>query len=233
MDLHRQDGVYSREMACIHLVIFDMDGVLVKIKSSWDYLHMHFNVRDKASRYLRLYQEGKIDFLEWMRLDTELWINASGGRLHRSELVKILDRVPLDDEVDRVVKELRRMGKRIALVSSGIDLLARRVARVIGAEAWVANMLSFDKHGYLKPGGVPIVGVDKSRSVRRIIHELGVEAERTAYVGDSMWDSTAMQVVGYPILLGEGDEVVRRYAKYRIKRLGELLDLIEVLDRGC
>ena len=220
-------------MACIHLVIFDMDGVLVKIKSSWDYLHAHFNVRDRASRYLRLYQEGKIDFLEWMRLDTELWIKASGGRLHRSELVEILDRVPLDDDIDYVVRSLRRMGKRIALVSSGIDLLARRVARAIGAEAWAANMLSFDRHGYLIPGGIPIVGVDKSRSVKRIIYELGGMPERTAYVGDSMWDSTAMQVVGYPILVGEGDEVVRRYARYRIKRLRELPSLIDSLDRGC
>ena len=217
-------------MACVRLVVFDMDGVLVPIKSSWAYIHEALGVGEEARRYVRLFMEGKIDYLEWMRLDTELWIRAAGGRLHRSRLQEILDRVPLAPGVEDAVRRLRRMGVRIALVSGGVDLLARRVARLIGAEAWMANMLSFDKEGYLRPGGVPLVGVDKARAVRRVAYELGVGLGRTAYVGDSMWDASAMKVVGYPILVGEGDEMVRRVARYRIRGVGELPGLLEGLE---
>ncbi len=220
-------------MACIRLVVFDMDGVLVPIKSSWGYIHKHFGVEEEAQRYLRMFSEGKIDYLEWMRLDTELWVKAAGGRLHRSRLQEILERVPLVEGVEEVMLRLRRMGKRIALLTGGVDLLARRVARIIGADAWAANVLSFDKHGYLIPGGAPIVGVDKVRALKRIIYELGSIPEATAYVGDSMWDAPAMRLVGYPILVGEGDEVVRRVARYRIRRLVELPGLIEEVESRC
>ena len=211
------------------IVVFDMDGVLVDIRSSWQYLHEKFGVEDEALRIMKRFIEGEIDYLEWMRLDTSLWIKASGGRLHRSTLVKMFDEVEVNPEAVEVVRRLRRLGVRIGILSGGIDLLAMRVARIIGADAWMANGLVFDKRGYLVPGGRPIVGVDKSRPLRRMLWELGLEPSEAVYVGDSEWDISAFKTVAYPVLYGE-DEKARPYVRYVIKRLEELVDIVGELS---
>jgi len=129
----------------------------VPIRSSWAYLHEYFGVEEEAEEARRLFEEGRIDYVEWMERDTSLWIRARGGCVSRRELVEALSRVPLDPEAPRVARELHRRGLYVGIVSGGIDLLARRVAHAIGADFWVANRLLFDKRGCLRPGGVPLV----------------------------------------------------------------------------
>ncbi len=212
-------------MPAIRLVVFDVDGVLVPIKSSWGYIHRRLGVEREAREVMRLFEEGRIDYLEWMRLDTMLWVRASGGRLHRDELRRLLDEVPVRHEAYEAVRRLRRMRLRVALVSSGIDLLVRRVAYELGADAWASNRLLFDKNGYLVPGGSPLVGVDKAPVVARIAGELGVGLEEVAYVGDSRWDASAMKAVALPIAFNDGGEL-DGVAKVRVS---SLLDVPEVV----
>ena len=215
----------------LRLVFFDVDGVLVNVKSSWEYLHKSFGVIEEARRVKRLFEEGAIDYVEWMRRDTMLWIKAAGGRLHRSTIASLLARVELNPEAKPLFRALRRRGVRIALVSSGIDLLVRRVAAELGADAWAANKLEFDREGYLKPGGVPLVGVDKSRVVYRIASELGASLEASAYVGDSFWDASAMRLVGLPIAYGD-DPSLDGVARARVRRLTEVLEVVDRWEAG-
>ncbi|GBF09746.1 phosphoserine phosphatase [Aeropyrum pernix] len=205
----------------IKLVIFDVDGVLVEVKSSWGYIHRRLGVEEEAMKVKEMFERGSIDYIEWMRLDTELWIRASGGRLHRSRLMEIVGEIPLRREAFTAVRILRRMGLRIGLVSSGIDLLVRRVAAEIGADAWASNRLLFDKNGFLLPGGSPLVGVDKRGAVTRMAYELGASLEEVAYVGDSRWDASAMSIVGLPIAYNDGGEL-DGVAKARVDSLLEV-----------
>ncbi|WP_062661974.1 HAD-IB family phosphatase [Aeropyrum camini] len=177
-----------------------------------------------------MFERGAIDYIEWMRLDTELWIRASGGRLHRSRLLEIVGEIPVREEAFAAVKALRRMGLRIGLVSSGIDILVRRVAAEIGADAWVSNRLLFDRNGFLLPGGSPLVGVDKRGAVARMAYELGASLEEVAYVGDSMWDASAMRIVGLPIAYNDGGEL-EGVAKVRVASLLEVPRVVEEWGR--
>ena len=52
------------------IVVFDLDGVLVDIQSSWDWVHRHFGVDNDES--LAQYLAGQIDDLEFMRRDIAL-----------------------------------------------------------------------------------------------------------------------------------------------------------------
>jgi len=215
----------------IKLVIFDVDGVLVNVKSSWGFLHEWFGVAEEAARVRRLFEEGAIDYVKWMELDTSLWIRARGGRLHRRELVEALSHVKLVPGALDVARWARRRGLRLALVSSGVDLLVRRVASELGVDAWVANKLVFDKEGYLVPGGVPLVGVDKAPAVRRISWELGVNPREAVFVGDSAWDASAMKAVGYGVAVGD-DPVLAGVARFRVKSVGELRGVLESIMSG-
>lgn len=213
-------------MSLIRLVVFDVDGTLVRVKSSWGYLHRYFGVEREAQKYMRMFEEGEISYIDWMRLDTELWIKARGGRVHRSEIIDALSKVEIDPDAPRLFRELRRRRVFIALVSSGIDLLVRRIATELGADAWVANRLLFDREGFLVPGGSPLVGVDKAPAVKRIAAELGVPLDATAYVGDSHWDASAMRAVAYPIAVGD-DPRLNGVAKIRVERLGQVLEVLK------
>lgn len=214
----------------VKLVIFDVDGVLVPIKSSWQYLHEFFGVSREAEVYRVMFERGLIDYVKWMELDISLWLKARGERIHRSELLNILSKVEVNPEAPEVFRWLRRRGVRIALISGGVDLLVSRVAEILGADLWMANKLSFDKRGYLVPRGIPVVGVWKDRSTRVLAGTLGVDLANTMYVGDSEWDKPAMRIVGYPVSYNDERGVLRDVAKYEIRRLGELIDLISSIE---
>ncbi|MDT7894905.1 MAG: phosphoserine phosphatase, partial [Desulfurococcales archaeon] len=55
------------------LLFLDLDGALVKIKSSWGYMHSYFGSSQDGifERYFNLYSEGKISYQEWMKADIE------------------------------------------------------------------------------------------------------------------------------------------------------------------
>ena len=213
----------------VKMVLFDMDGVLARIHSSWEYLHKQFGVEDEAKKVMRDFLAGKFDYIEWMRRDTELWVKKK-GKVHITELIELFKHVEIDPEAPLVGRELHRRGIIIGIVSGGIDLLARRVASTIGADVWVANKLEFDKRGYLKPGGAPIVGVDKSRAVKRIMAEYNVRPSETMFVGDSRWDITAMKIVGYPVAYGDSCSYLDDVVKCRVRRLIEVVELVDEIE---
>ena len=63
----------------LKLVVFDMDGTLLRPKSSWQLLHDHFGTdnREMLARYLR----HEVSDTEFVARDLELWAaaNAAGG----------------------------------------------------------------------------------------------------------------------------------------------------------
>ena len=221
---------------CVRLVVFDMDGVLVDIHSSWEYLHEKFGVRREALVYKRWFEEGRITYDEWMRLDVSLWIRAR-GRIHRREIEALIEPIKPRSEARETVRELKAMGVNLSIVSGGIDLLAKRIASELGISEWRANILSFDREGYLEPGGRPLVGADKSRAVRDIARKFNAKLDETMFIGDSKWDLTALRVVGYPVLFlnkktmihGDPSELLR-VAKYTIESLSQVTEIVE---RSC
>ncbi len=215
----------------VKLAIFDVDGVLVPVRSSWNYIHERLGVADEAERVKEMFVSGGIDYVKWLELDTRLWINARGGKLHKRELLEILSDIEINKEAPQVFRWLRKRGVRVAMVSGGVDLLVSRIAETLGADIWLANKLSFDKKGYLVPGGLPLVGVWKDRAVKLIVNELGISLSETAFIGDSEWDAPAMAIVGYPISYGPHSEALKGVAKYHVNRLVELIDLIENIER--
>jgi phosphoserine phosphatase len=222
--------VGRRPVLRVRLVIFDVDGVLVPVKSSWQYLHDFFGVSREAEVYRVMFERGLIDYVRWMELDVMLWVKARGGPIHRSELLEILSRIEVDPEAPAVSRWLKRRGVRIALVSGGVDLLVSRVAEVVGADIWMANKLSFDKRGYLVPRGVPLVGVWKDKAVKTIARALNIGLDSTMFVGDSIWDKPAMEIVGYPVRYRDEEGILGDVARYEIRKLGELVELVKLIE---
>jgi phosphoserine phosphatase len=206
------------------LVAFDMDGTLVKGNGSWVRIHRHFGTLEIGDRNLRDYEEGKIDYEEFMKRDISAWLSKK--RVHLSTIERILSDFQLVDDAGYVIEKLKERKIIPVVITSGIDLLARKVADKLGIVHFFSNSLQVDKNGYLTGEG--ILGVDPTKKdliLKKICRKLGVKKEESIAVGDSKYDSSLLKSAGLGIAYGR-DEELCRIADASILSLKELLLLV-------
>lgn len=197
--------------ARLGLVVLDFDGVLVKQPSAWGTLHEAFGTEEAARRNFREFERGEFDYVEFMRRDISLW-----GRRSYEEIRQVLLRYDLEPEAESVIAAWRREGRRVAIISSGIDILVGEVARRLGIECFVANGLETDAHGNLTGNGILRVDLGrKDVALRRVADSLGCPLEHIVSVGDSPFDLPVLRASGLGI--GYGDRT----------RIGPLSGLVD------
>jgi phosphoserine phosphatase len=194
----------------LRLVAFDMDGTLVDAASSWRVVHDHFG--DTNDEGLRRFLANEIDDEEFIRSDIRRWWTHAPS-LTVFDLERILESVPFMPGAAALVHELRARGVRTAIVSGGLDLLARRVARELGIDLALANGVRVDAQGRLTGEGivrVPIHG--KEGVLARLQEQLGVAPEETAAVGNSEIDVGLFRRSRVGVAFRPEDEEVRSAA---------------------
>ena len=182
----------------------DMDGTVLEHNSSWVAIHRHFGTERLGAASLGLYTEGKIDYREFMRRDIGSWPKG----ITRDEIRRILSGYRIRREAPKVFEELRARGIRTALVTSGIDMLAKDVAEELGIDYWLANGLRFDREGLLLPRGVGRVDpTRKDVAYRRLLSKLGIAAKDTIAVGDTVYDLAFLKSAGLGFMLAHTTRV--------------------------
>ena len=206
------------------LVVFDMDGVLVDAVSSWVYVHRHFQVNNDHSLYA--YLDGEIDDLEFIRRDISLWTKKEPAITARS-IEEILSKVPLMPGARETISTLRSRGVRTAIVSAGIDLLSKRIARELSMDLEFANGLVTDGHGRLSGEGILRVKLmEKGDAVAEAAEALGADLAETVAVGDSRYDVSMFERAGKGIAFQPVDDIVRE----RADAVVEKKDLTGILE---
>jgi len=188
----------------VRLAAFDLDGTVLEHNSSWVAIHRHFGTEHEGAASLRLYTEGKIDYREFMRRDIASWPKG----VTRGDVIRILSDYKLRREAPRVFEELRARGVETALVTSGIDILARDVARDLHIDHWVANGLKFDSEGRLLPKGVGRVDpTRKDVAYSRLLSRLGIPSKKTIAVGDTTYDLAFLKSAALGFMLAHTTRV--------------------------
>jgi len=201
-----------------------MDGTLVDVASSWAAVHAHFGERNADG--LRRFLANEIDDEEFIRSDLVIW-RRHAPELTVGDLEAILDRVPLMPGAAPLFAALRRRGVRTAIVSGGIDLLARRIARELGIDVALANGFRVTSSGRLTGEGivrVPIHG--KEHVLEGLQRQLGIAPQETASVGNSEIDVGLFRRSRLGVAFLPEDDAVRRAAD----RVVAERDLARVLD---
>jgi len=205
---------------------FAMDGTVVDVGSSWAAVHAHFG--EKNPEGLRRFLANEIDDEEFIRSDIEIWRRHDPG-LTIGDLEAILDHVPLMPGAARLFEGLRGRGVRTAIVSGGIDLLARRIARELGIDVALANGFRVTASGRLTGDGivrVPIHG--KEGVLGQLQRQLGFAPTETASVGNSEIDVGLFRRSRLGVAFLPEDETVRRHATHVVaeRDLGRVLDAL-------
>jgi phosphoserine phosphatase len=147
---------------------------------------------------------------------------VSGGAITR-----ILAPVPLMPGARELLGALHERGIRTAIVSGGIDRLAKRIGRELGIDYVLANGFRTDAEGRLTGEGiirVPIWG--KEEVLAKVQEQLGFEPEETAAVGNSEIDVGMFRRAQLGIAFCPDDEAVRAAAT----RIIEERDLARAIE---
>ena len=211
----------------IELVIFDMDGVLTDTISSWKYVHDYFGSSNERSvdDYLR----GKIDDLEFIKRDVALW-KENGKPITKDRLEILLSTISLMKGSEKCISTLKKYNIKTSIISAGLDILAKKVAKQLEIDYVYANGLKTDENGFLNGEG--ILGVElirKDKNVIKLSNKLDIPLENIAAVGNSCFDIPMLDNCGVAIAFNPEDECIKKVADVIIeeKDLGKIVDYIK------
>ena len=213
------------------LVVFDMDGVLTDIESSWRFVHQHFGLSNELA--VRAYLNKEIDDFEFMKRDIALWKGVKEN-ISITEIKKILQGVPMMKGAGECMKKLKERGIKTAIVSAGLDLLASRVASEIEIDHVYANGIE-SNDGILTGKGILRVSLmEKDVSIQKLARKMDIPLNRIVAVGNSHFDIQMFKICGLGIAFNPLDELTRNAADVVIeeKDLSLLPDLIEIDKNG-
>ena len=211
----------------LKLVIFDMDGVLTDTYSSWRYIHDFFKTTNEKS--VQEYIEGKIDDMEFIRRDANLWIE-NHKLIKIDKLRKILSDIKIMKGARETLEFLNKNKIQTAIVSAGLDILANRVGNILKIDHIYSNGLKTDNNGYLTGDGILKVKLNrKNEVVNQISKTQKISKENIISVGNSCFDIPMFESSGLGIAFNPSDVCVIESADYVIYKK-DLSNLIQYLD---
>lgn len=176
-------------------VIFDLDGTLTPVRSVWQYVHEALGTWEThGSKSLEAFLAGEITYDDFAGRDVRAWHGVQ-----RSFIEEIVAEIPYRPGAEELVAALKERGIKLALLSSGLDILVSRVARELGFDMWIANGLGFT--GGIVNGrvNIQVTWDGKADHLGSICRFFRVAPQETAAVGDSHGDVPLFAQVGLSV----------------------------------
>ncbi len=204
-----------------YLVAFDMDGTLLPINSSWEFIHRILGTEEIASKYRRMYERGEIDYRRWAELDVSSWRERDFSIVLR----KVKNLRPIED-AEEAVRRLREEGFVVGIISSGLDVIAKRLCYLLG--------MHFCRSAELKIVGNRVAGIlreldpeRKSEELADVARRFNVPLSRVAFVGDGESDLSVFRMnIGKKIAFRPKSEVIRSLADHVVDSLTEAAEIL-------
>ncbi len=202
------------------LIIFDMDGVFIEERSSWKLIHKKFGIDN--SDLVEKYLNNEIDDEEFLNEDIKRW--RENG-IKRKDIIETLQKVPLTKGAEKCIKFFGKMGET-AIISGGIDILARRIARY-GIHHVFANGVEF-RHELPWRGILRVPIKRKDIILNNLMKKLGVKAGDVVVIGDTKYDLCMFRKAGIKIAFNAKDDLAK-HADFVVEKpdLNELIKIFE------
>ncbi|MBC7081176.1 MAG: HAD-IB family phosphatase [Thermoplasmatales archaeon] len=202
------------------LIVFDMDGVFIEERSSWKVIHKKYGI--KNDDIVEAYKKGEIDDEEFLNRDIERWREKG---IRKENIEKIFNSIDLTSGCRECIEYLNEIGE-IAIISGGIDTLAKRIAN-FGIKYVFANGIIYRENLPWKAIlNVPLM--EKGKVLEKLIEKLGVEKENVIVIGDTKYDIDMFRRAGVKIAFNPTDEI-KNFANFVVEKrdLNELIKIFE------
>jgi len=203
------------------LIVFDMDGVFIEERSSWKVIHKKYGI--KNDDIVAAYRRGEIDDEEFLNKDIERWRNKG---IKRRDIEEIFNSIELTHGCKECLDYFKENGE-IAIISGGIDVLAKRIAR-FGIKHVFANGIIYKNELPWKAIlNVPLMA--KGKILQQLMDDLGVKKEEVVVVGDTKYDVDMFKKAGIKIAFNPTDEL-KDFADFIIEKR-DLKELIKIFEK--
>lgn len=176
----QRDDVMRRSK---RLVVFDMDSTLIPIEVI-DELAKVAGTGEQVALVTRRAMAGEIDFEESLRARVALLAG-----LNASVLDRLGESLPLSEGAETLLRALRRLGLRTALLTGGFDVPAEALRKRLSIDHMHSNVLEV-RDGKLTGHvvGEVLDAKGKARKLEEIAAREGIPLDQTVAVGDGAND---------------------------------------------
>jgi phosphoserine phosphatase len=207
----QEDNFYRRNR---RLVVFDMDSTLIR-QEVIDELAREAGVGEAVARVTEAAMRGEIDFRESLRQRV-----AALEGLDESVLERVRQRLTLTEGAERLLRTLRTLGYRTAVISGGFTYFGRAIQQRLKLDYMYANELEI-RDGRLtgRLTGEIVDGEKKAALLRQIAEQEGIELAQVIAVGDGANDLPMLSLAGLGIAF-HAKPLVQQSARQAISTLG-------------
>jgi phosphoserine phosphatase len=187
----QREGLYRRSK---RLIVLDMDSTLIRIEVI-DELARAAGVGKEVAAITERAMQGEMNYDESLKQRVAL---LKG--LDVAALDKIAAELPLTEGAETMVRVLKRLGYRIAVISGGFSRAAEALKRRLGLDYAFSNNLEIE--GGKLTGRVvgPIVNAQRKAELLELIAQLeGVLLDQVIAVGDGANDILMLERAGLGI----------------------------------
>ena len=220
----QRESIFRRNR---RLFAFDMDSTLIQGEVI-DELAKLAGVGDRVARITEAAMRGELNFDESFTRRVGLLQGLPAERVHA-----LLETIPLAEGAERLIRTLRLLGYKTAILSGGFTFFARHLQERLGIDHVHANELEIADSVVTGRVVPPIVnGQRKAALLEEIATAEGFSLDQVVAVGDGANDIPMLKLAGMGIAY-RAKPLVRQSAPQSVSSLGldGLLYLIGVRDR--
>lgn len=208
---YQEDNIFRRSR---QLVVFDMDSTLIDAEVI-DELAVEAGVGEQVAAITEAAMRGEVDFKQSFVQRVALLEGLSEGVLQT-----VAKRLRLNDGAEYLLKSLKQLGFKTAIVSGGFTFFARHLQKQLGVDYVYANELDVVK-GVVTGNvvGEIIDGQRKAEILVDIANKLGLSLEQVIAVGDGANDLAMLNIAGLGIAF-RAKPLVKASAKQAISNVG-------------
>ncbi len=218
------EGLYRRAK---RLVVLDMDSTLIQGEVI-DELAREKGVFAEVAAITHQAMHGEMDYDESLRLRCAL---LQG--LQSSDLLRVYDKIEVTPGAEDLIRALKRLGYKVAVISGGFTFVADRLKERLGIDFAYANTL--EMHDQIVTGRVlsPIVNAQrKADLLEAIAQQEKIVLDQVIAIGDGENDLLMLEKAGLGIAFN-AKPLVRERADlaYSQKNLRSILYLLGLSGR--
>lgn len=221
---YQEDTIFRRHR---RLVVFDMDSTLIDAEVI-DELAREAQVGDKVAAITEAAMRGELDFKDSFARRVALLKGLDAAVLER-----VAERLQLSEGAEELIRTLKKLGYRTAILSGGFDFFARRIQHKLGIDYVYANELEIvDGRVTGRVTGEVVDGQRKAELLTALAEQQNISLEQVVAVGDGANDLLMLSIAGLGIAF-RAKPIVKATAKQAISNMGldGILYLMGIRDR--
>ncbi len=175
----------------IKLMVFDMDGVLLKNRNSWDVIinrSMHRTNSGTGMKYT-------FDYIYKNGLPHDLYKNLTEAKIRT--YINLND---VSSNVLRTIEYLKGRKVKTAIVSAGSHVFAEYLSQLFGIDDYIGNEVNTTSHSFIKN----VDPAEKDINVNALQARYGISPVETVSVGDSYMDLSMKRKSKYFVAFNPG-----------------------------